>query len=70
MNPAPVRHGERTAAIARLRRRAYAIVAALFLGTTIAFGESWLLEHSPTPGIECAFANSVAHVLEGDADLH
>jgi hypothetical protein len=54
------------AAIRRVRRRLYGLVVAALLGTTIVYGQSWVLEEAPTPPIECAFVSGVAHVLQGE----
>jgi len=56
----------RAAVVRRLRWWLYGFVAAVLLGTTIVYGQSWLLEESPTPAIECAFASGVARALHGD----
>jgi hypothetical protein len=56
----------RAAVMRRLRRRLYGYVAAVLLGTTIVYGQSWLLEESPTPAIECAFVSGVARALHGE----
>lgn len=51
--------------IAGLRRRALALVAAVLLVATMAYGESWLLGAPATACVECAVAVTVAHALDG-----
>jgi hypothetical protein len=56
----------RAAFTRRLFQWVYGFVAVVLLGTTIVYGQSWLLEESPTPAIECAFVSGVARALHGE----
>jgi hypothetical protein len=53
--------------IAGLRRRALALVAAVLLVATMAYGESWLLGEPATACVECAVAVTVARALDGNS---
>ena len=50
----------------RWRRRLYAFVVAIVLGTTIAYGEAWFLQDAPSSGLDSVAAGSVARALAGD----
>ena len=51
----------------RLMRRLYAIVAAFLVGSTIVYGETWLLEQpSSTAALQCAVSAGVARAIDGE----
>jgi hypothetical protein len=60
----------RAAIMHRLLRWLFGLGVAALLGTTIVYGQSWLLEESPTPTIECAFVSGVARVLHGEFSIN
>jgi hypothetical protein len=61
-------HDDRWRALSgrRLLRRLYAIVIALVVGSTIVYGQTWLLEESSTAAMQCAVTTSIARAIDAE----
>ena len=65
-------HDDRWRALSgcRLLRRLYAVAIALVVGSTIVYGETWLLAEPSTAAMQCAVTTSVARAIDAEFDAN